>query len=444
MNAIRIDVSKTLGEINPLHGINNGPLSYGALTDTSEQYREAGIPIVRLHDTDWPNPYNVDLPKVFPDMKADPDDPAAYQFSQTDDLIAAIYQCGSEPLYRLGVAIEHIRETIFARKPADYEKMADICVHVIRHYNEGWNNGFHYGIRFWEVWNEPDLGKKMWDHGTPEDYFEYYCVVSKKIKQECPDVLVGGYGAANPDNMEFMKGFFEKISAERAPLDFLSWHKYSNLGNIDDYVRVAEHMRALLNEYGYPDALSICDEWNYMSPELWKAHNGEIIGSRRKELFDTQKGMEGASFSAALMIALQNHGVYAANLFDGQPHMLLCAIFDMYACKTKTFYAFKAYNEIYSLKGRQLQIPSTPEKVHALAAKNGDEVRVLLANHDGEDQMVQVEFEGLREKTRCSIEMLDEEMDLIPWRTEFFNADHVLQTISLRKNTVCVIRVTPA
>ena len=29
-------------------------------------------------------------------------------------------------------------------------------MNVIKHYNSGWANGYHYNIKYWEIWNEPD------------------------------------------------------------------------------------------------------------------------------------------------------------------------------------------------------------------------------------------------------------------------------------------------
>ena len=40
---------------------------------------------------------------------------------------------------------------------------------VIRHYTEGKWNGYRYDIEYWEIWNEPDLGPKMWT-GTLEAF----------------------------------------------------------------------------------------------------------------------------------------------------------------------------------------------------------------------------------------------------------------------------------
>jgi len=44
--------------------------------------------------------------------------------------------------------------------------------HVVMHYNKGWANGFTYGIKYFEIWNEPDFSP-FWA-GTGEQYHELY------------------------------------------------------------------------------------------------------------------------------------------------------------------------------------------------------------------------------------------------------------------------------
>ena len=52
--------------------------------------------------------------------------------------------------------------------------------HVVMHYNKGWANGFHYGIRYWEIWNEPDF-MPFWG-GTPEEFRELYKTIAEGHK----------------------------------------------------------------------------------------------------------------------------------------------------------------------------------------------------------------------------------------------------------------------
>ena len=169
MNRVTIDWNVSVGKIRPLHGVNSGPRTYSFAHDTSEYFREAGIPFSRLHDTEYPygSGHFVDIPCIFKNFDADPCDPASYDFAMTDMYIKAIVDVGTQVFYRLGVSIEHapVKRNIYP--PKDFEKWAVICEHIIRHYNEGWANGLHLGIEYWEIWNEPELGGHQCWTGTP-------------------------------------------------------------------------------------------------------------------------------------------------------------------------------------------------------------------------------------------------------------------------------------
>ena len=59
-------------------------------------------------------------------------------------------------IYRLGQSIEH-RENIPCESPEGFCQVGPRVREYYRHYNEGWADGFHYGIKRWEIWNEPDI-----------------------------------------------------------------------------------------------------------------------------------------------------------------------------------------------------------------------------------------------------------------------------------------------
>ena len=71
-----------------------------------------------------------------------------------------------------------------------------VCEHIIRHYNEGWANGFKLGIEYWEIWNEPDGKKPNGDQpnwsGTPEEFYEMYSVTAAHLKKRFPKLKIGG------------------------------------------------------------------------------------------------------------------------------------------------------------------------------------------------------------------------------------------------------------
>ena len=68
----------------------------------------------------------------------DAEDPASYDFVETDDYLKTMRAAGTEPFYRLGQSIEHWIKKYGVNPPADFDKWAAICEHIVRHYNEGW------------------------------------------------------------------------------------------------------------------------------------------------------------------------------------------------------------------------------------------------------------------------------------------------------------------
>ena len=65
------------------------------------------------------------------------------------------------------------------------------CAGIVRHYNEGWAGGFRYGIRYWEIWNEPENRPVMWT-GTDAQFLELYQVTARTLRAEFPTIKIGG------------------------------------------------------------------------------------------------------------------------------------------------------------------------------------------------------------------------------------------------------------
>ena len=181
MAKVAVDFNKETGKIKPMHAVGQPPFSGGFLSFDFTHMNwltEANIPYSRLHDVGGCFGGNrfVDIPNLFRDFDADETNPENYDFAFTDVLLEAMAQYNLKPIFRLGVTIEnqaHIK-AYRINPPKDFAKWARICEHVVRHYNEGWADGYHYGIEYWEIWNEADNGIKgknqMWT-GT----FEQYC-----------------------------------------------------------------------------------------------------------------------------------------------------------------------------------------------------------------------------------------------------------------------------
>jgi xylan 1,4-beta-xylosidase len=341
MRDIQIQLDQPAGTLKALHGVNNGPVCYGSLIDVSHYYQEAEIPLVRIHDPNWPHAWEVDIHTIFPDFSKDPSDPENYDFSRTDEYLKTILDTGAKIVYRLGESIEHTKKKYYVHPPEDYQKWAEICVNIIRHYNEGWADGYQYGIDYWEVWNEPDLGERMWS-GTPLQLYQLYEATVTAIKAYNPALKVGGYAAARP-TLPFLTNFLDYCRERSLPIDFFTWHTYT--GDPRKIVEHAYHVRAELDRHGYTETESHLNEWNYLETDFTKIwHRGnEYV---RKSNFDRQKNAHGAAFVSTVLTLLQDCPVDAANYYDGQPTALFCGLFDYHGVPQKTYYSFKAFQRI--------------------------------------------------------------------------------------------------
>lgn len=441
MNKISVDFGKIVGRIKPLHGVNNGPKSLGLFRDMSEHFVNAGIPYVRLHDTEYPygSGQFVDIACVFPNFDADTEDPVSYNFGLTDEYIKTVQAVGAKIIYRLGPSIEHAPIKIHIFPPKDYEKWARICAGIIRHYNEGWANGFHYGIEYWEIWNEPE-NPPMWQ-GTQEEYFRLYVTAANHLKDRFPQIKVGGYAhcgfyaLTRTDATDFQKSFIPYFTdflryittpGTEAPLDFFSWHLYSD--HVEEAATHAHYVQKTLLEYGFDKTENILDEWNY------------FMSGNDALAFQRIKNMVGASFVAGVFCALQKSPVQLATYYDAQPSMAWCGILD-WSGPLKPFYAFKAFHTLYEL-GNEVPSASAITNVYACAAASDTHGAILLSNYSGESLELTVEVSGLEANNGVRLEFyqLDVTTDLECKRSEDFHGKTLCPVLTMPGNSVVLLK----
>ena len=404
---IFINKERSLGKIKPVHGISNGPLSSGGSCNTSAEYLEMGVPFVRLHDTDSPYPQQVDVYQIFRDFDKDPYDENNYDFLLTDQFLEAIDGVGAKIIYRLGTSIDLMPRKRYTEPPKDNKKFAVVCEHIIRHYTEGWANGYNFDIPYWDIWNEPeDLDGTctvMWG-GTKEQFFELYRVVSLHLREQFGNKInIGGYAAVSLQGikhdaswasnwyLKYFNDFLAFVKKNGCPLDFFSYHQY---GMDMKFVRdAANYARKRLDEEGFCDAKIIVDEWNASAStrELYWIHS-----------------IRGARHVLSMMMAYQDSPVDIANYYDGQPHMIHCGIFDRFRRKMKPFYSFVLFNKLYRLGTRVEALCDDGGFTEALSAKGEDGKLGLLVV--GSIQDPYIEIRGFEEKPKAYL--LSEEKNL--------------------------------
>lgn len=381
--------------------------------------KEANIPYSRLHDVGgWfgGNIY-VDIPNLFRDFDADENDPAAYDFTFTDNLLEELLKNNCEPYFRLGVTIENFSPIKEYRinPPKDFAKWARICEKVIRHYNEGWANGFEFGIKYWEIWNEPEdlamqnfekpffpapeYGKRsislMWN-GTKKQYFDLYETTAKHLKKCFGDsIKIGGYGVITLDGaladtkrfprrkeikiedynwvnspeckyiLDYLDEFLDFVNKNEIPLDFISWHSYQN---VDVTGAFADCMDIILKEHGLNNVESHLTEWN-------TAH----------ELHTRGTNFACASY-AAMLISQQNSPTDICCFYDAK--IGACTYGGLFNPLTYkpfcTYYPFMAFGEMLKL-GYQAECNIDDlDGVYALGASDGKKKIAMLSNYSKE------------------------------------------------------------
>jgi hypothetical protein len=393
--SLQVDAGKVIGEIRSFQGLNGQPTPVmEGLPDLVRQYKELRVDQVRTHDLmgpteidskfEYSNKELADLIPdsaeragvvkagnasiIFPDPSADPEKPESYNFGSTDKVLAAIRASGAEIYYRIGRSWG-----AGMNPPPDFDKFANVTKHIAMHYNQGWANGFHYNIRYWEFWNEPDgffwTSKPERLSTSPEQFYLLYAKTALALKSVDPALKVGGDAVAHANAGPYREGFIEYCAAHKLPLDFYSWHTYAN-ASADPYdaVRLAGEIRSILDADGFQKAESILSEWNLSSDfrageriELESAHNAAYIGS--------------------VLSYLQDAPLDHAHFYRGDAAWM--GLFDRQGQYFKTAYAFKAMGNMLDTPQRLAVAGADTFGFAALAGRSTDGkiVQIFISNY---------------------------------------------------------------
>ena len=403
-----VDFSTPLGGIKPVNGVCNGPSKF-----TAKYFKKAHIPFARLHDMRTHFYHCCDIPSIFCDFDADENDPANYDFTLSDYYIEKIRECGTDIIYRLGSSMEQGDFRFHNQPPKDYAKWARICEHVIRHYNEGWANGHHWNIQYFEIWNEPDTcnpNREMdgqWT-GTPEEFGEFLSVAATHLKKCFPDRYIGSYPSCNiltPEREAFFCTVFSILQKNNVHIDFCPWHCYGDDPNRTK--RYIAKFRSLLDKYSYHDTVQLCTEWNYfwLRPGVWsefELDGGEYLF---EEMFKTASSEVGASYSLAQMITFQQSEVKLATMHRADALSVYCTMFNIYGVPQKQFSAFYAYD---ALREEKTEVAVTSlgntDGVYTMAAGTADSACIGIAQYRGTWKSYDLDVRGLDENATYIVE----------------------------------------
>ena len=387
-----VDYGKTNGTIRSFQGVNGPPSPVmEGLPDLVPQYKALAIDQVRTHDfmgpTEIDSKFEQDNPfltwlipdetqraavvkagndsNIFPDWSADPDKPASYNFGPTDKVITAIHDSGAEVYYRIGRSFG-----ANVNPPADFDKFAAIVEHIAMHYNQNWADGFHYKIRYWEFWNEPEL---FWS-GTPQQFYQLYEKTARALKATDPHLKVGGDAKAFPyDGGPYREGFIDYCAKHKVPLDFYSWHTYSpSVADPYDAVRLGAEIREILDDHEFPKAESILSEWNLTA---------DFTDASKPVL----RGAYNAAYIGAVLTYLQDSAIDSAMFYRGDAAWM--GLFDANGEYFKTARAFQAMGKMMSTP-RRLKVKGDDDFGFAVLAgrsNDGNSMQILISNFANPD-----------------------------------------------------------
>jgi hypothetical protein len=244
------------------------------------------------------------------------------------------------------------------------EKWAAVCIGIIRHYNEGWANGFHHNIRYWEIWNEPENRPAMWS-GTDDDYLRLYRTAATAIKKRFPALKVGGPALGNSGSFvkgefvptEFARNFLAMCRKEKVPLNFFSWHCYT--ADPAELSARSRAIRIVLDSEGFTETENHLNEWNYLPGNSWEPIMRAGSPVARQHFLEEMGGAAGAAFIAAALVELQDARLDVGNFFHGETGGF--GIFSEHGVPLKAYQAFRAFQGLVE----------TPQRVKTRGAVAG-------------------------------------------------------------------------
>ncbi len=385
---LTVDPATTTGEIRGLHdGVNAGPWSYAWELDLSPVCDEVGLRWFRTHDlAGGETPSAGDIRQIYGNTdEGDVEDPASYDFSMIDPMVTTAVEGGREVFYRLGDSWG------YPGLPGDTsaERWAEVADRIIRHFNEGWpdGEGHEYGIRYWEIFNEPE--HENFFAGTQQQWFDFFETVYTILDERHPDLEIGCCGFARYAPEASWRGpFLDHCDGLGIDPDFVSWHAYDS---VDPTVFAAEaqQWRAEMDAFGMTGE-SILSEWG-----MFSAQSDE-----------RNANAEGAAFYASALIALQDADVDLALRYrlDGLPDTFV------------DDYGFSMVNPDGTAKIPTLSFQAfewlrerTPVRVGAEGAEAAEVDVIAGRSEDGEEVQALVSAGADAEGT------LRLELDALPW-----------------------------
>ena len=421
--AVAVNFGSEKGKLRPeLHSSGFGPQICSCPQENIDLIKSMGFKSSRTHD--WalinPNERVCDYFHIFPLMHLDAKDPGNYVFGPTDYLLKRTREeVGHEIFFRLGTSIEHSGKKVHFNTaiPEDFEKVAEIFAGTIRHYNNGWANGHKWGIKYWEIWNEPDGRNNMWclpdgdegvgatkderaadqkvrDRKRMDLFAKFFVTCLKRIKSEFPDVKVGGPALCGMKPAYFAV-LLKACKDEGIAPDFISWHHYES--DPSRIMKAIDTGRKLCDKIGFKDCELVINEWHYLGSYSWSGLRSADPETRAKVWSGpaSHNGIDSSCFNLSVLSGMQ-YSKLDLGFYYGCRNIGAWGFMDEGRNLYKVYYGLKMFGDFLKSYSTLCEV-SGPDGITAIAAKSADGVRkgFIVTDYRSKAGKIEVEVKGV-------------------------------------------------
>ena len=310
-----------------------------------------------------------------------------YHWESFDKTLEAVRATGATPIVSLvfkpKVLFPMIDQNIVS--PTSWPEWEDVIFHLVKHVNQERK----FGVKCWILSNEGDLGEPggvPFKFPTTESYLEYYKHTASAILRADPNARIGGPSPANSSSPQ-VDDLIAAAGEGKVPLDVLSFHGYSNDPNV--FRKMIETMQTKLAKFpSLSHVQTFIDQWNFnwnsaSPPNVNPYFQPAFVLETTRAFYET--GLGGAAFfhirdyfvdekEFTPFMSIKG-SADMARWWDEMPQYE--GIYDNQDRVKPDYFAFKLLSLI---RGQKLSVAGTGSDIHALAARGGHWVNLILWN----------------------------------------------------------------
>jgi hypothetical protein len=333
-----------------------------------------------------------------------------YHFDTLDQSVDLILRTGAKPLMCIAFKpcplFPEVNQDVV--EPNSYEDWEALVSALVNHYRER-----RAGIRYWEIMNEPDIGE---DGGCPyrfkpDNYARFYQHTAAAVLRADPTASVGGPALASARSALLPK-LLEVCEAQKVPLNFVSWHIYSN--DPHQIRGTIEHVKGLLAQHPTLNPETLLDEWNmalsdppsdtriqpcFVAEVAWQMKEAGLDHACYYHIRDYP--VDPAKFAPFM----SPHGTaFMAAWWNRMPQF--DGLFDFQNTVRPAYFTFKL---LARLTGERLRLDSDQRSVHGFATRDDQYglYNVLVWNYSSEPAKVRLNVKGMNRPLRMRLQVLD-------------------------------------